>query len=79
MIHLLACFWMILGMSTDNSWIINYFSTYTPPVADLYISCLYWVLTTLTTVGYGDIRAYNKYEQLYTMGVEVSYRIHKFF
>jgi hypothetical protein len=42
-----------------------------PEASDLYISCLYWVITTLTTVGYGDIRGYNSYEQLYTMAVEV--------
>ena len=75
MIHLLSCFWMILGTSTDNSWVMNYPSEQPyankSPAADLYISSLYWVVTTLTTIGYGDIRAFNYFEQIYTMGVEV--------
>jgi len=26
------------------------------PSSDVYITALYWVITTLTTVGYGDIK-----------------------
>lgn len=73
MIHILACFWILLGLETGNSWIVNYFSEANNMMFtedSLYISSIYWVITTLTTVGFGDIRAYNKYEQLYTMGVE---------
>jgi hypothetical protein len=37
---------------------------------DRYITSIYWVITTLTTVGYGDIKGYTTEEYLYTMGVE---------
>ncbi len=37
---------------------------------DLYISSIYWAITTLSTVGYGDFKGYTNEEYLYTMGVE---------
>lgn len=37
---------------------------------DLYISSIYWAITTLSTVGYGDFKGYTTIEYLYTMGVE---------
>jgi len=38
--------------------------------ATLYITACYWTITTLSTVGYGDIRGYTTEEYLYTMLVE---------
>jgi voltage-gated potassium channel len=35
--------------------------------ADQYISSLYWVVTTLTTVGYGDITPVSNVEKIFTM------------
>lgn len=37
---------------------------------DLYISSIYWSITTLSTVGYGDFKGFTTTEYLYTMGVE---------
>jgi hypothetical protein len=37
---------------------------------DLYISSIYWAITTLSTVGYGDFKGSTTIEYLYTMGVE---------
>ncbi len=51
--HFLACFWTFLGKyDTEEGWIIN-----EDPKSDFehYISALYWVFETFTTVGYGDV------------------------
>lgn len=37
---------------------------------ELYIDSFYYILTTITTVGYGDIVASSKWERLYAMFVE---------
>ena len=61
-VHFLGCMWIYLGKKIDCSWIRR-----CPPEditvnndsnTDIYITSTYWVITTLTTVGYGDYRGY---------------------
>ncbi|MBT3585383.1 MAG: cyclic nucleotide-binding domain-containing protein [Halobacteriovoraceae bacterium] len=59
-IHWIACGWIILN----------------PPGADIiirsyYIKTLYWVVTTLTTVGYGDITPSDDVGRLFTMVIMI--------
>ena len=56
-IHWIACGWMMINPRTD----LDHYSYYN-------IS-LYWTITTLTTVGYGDITPQTNLSRLYTMGV----------
>lgn len=37
-----------------------------------YIYSLYWAVTTIVTVGYGDITPQNEYEVIVTMAIELS-------
>ena len=76
--HLLGCFWFYVGSAepedegsgtAEQSWLSVYDdgSALSAPVDRQYLYSVYWALTTLTTVGYGDITAQNDSERAYTM------------
>jgi CRP-like cAMP-binding protein len=65
LIHIIACFWVLIGKydDTDVNWIFhteNVDSGY----YKLYVVAFYWSITTLATVGYGDINATNSTEMI---------------
>ena len=73
--HVLACFWFyiadIAGLDEDiPTWVSAYDhgSGIRAPPEVQYLYSLYWALTTLTTVGYGDILAQNNWERGYAIG-----------
>ncbi len=39
---------------------------------DLYVTCLYWAITTISTVGFGDIHPNTPGEKIYTSVVMVT-------
>lgn len=59
--HWLCCGWLLLReISIDvDSW-------------SAYVNSLYWTITTLTTVGYGDITPVNNAQKFYAMFVELA-------
>lgn len=68
-VHFLGCMWIYLGKKINGSWIrripasdinVNNNNNY-----DVYITSTYWVITTLTTVGYGDFKGYTPQEYLF--------------
>jgi hypothetical protein len=70
--HVVACVWLYTGESTPGSWITSESAGIgedTDPTKK-YITSLYWVVTTLTTVGYGDYKGFTTKEYLVTMIVE---------
>jgi voltage-gated potassium channel len=58
--HIIACFWMYLGKvdaaKTD---------------LDNYLMALYWAMTTITTIGYGDITPETQPQIIFTMVVQI--------
>ncbi|MCB1309632.1 MAG: ion transporter [Leptospiraceae bacterium] len=59
--HWIACGWILIGGVGPTAGDL-----------DTYVDALYWTITTLTTVGYGDITPDGRWEKLYTMMVMVA-------
>lgn len=75
--HFSACLWVIIAILShhgedpndplsDPDWLDKY-SKYTDfnDAANLYMVSFYWTITTITTVGYGDIVANNFAERVF--------------
>ncbi len=56
--HMLACGWILLDGITDE----------TDPVT-IYIKALYFTVTTLASVGYGDITPHNNIQRIFALGL----------
>ena len=64
-IHILSCLWVFFCTFTsdkENSFIDDDFLSMTVP--DKYLTSLYFIITTFSTVGYGDISASNSTEKI---------------
>jgi hypothetical protein len=69
--HWVACGWLFIGSLESNfqeSWLIKE-SLESASIRAQYITCLYWAITTLTTVGYGDIAPSTEIERIFTLMV----------
>lgn len=68
-VHLLGCLWFFTAKYNDfnsDTWVFRY-NYVNSDMVTLYITSIYFVFTTLTTVGYGDIVAFTKEERIFAL------------
>lgn len=68
-VHISACIWFYISITDDSSqltWIYK-FRINDMDDFDVYIASIYFVFTTFTTVGYGDITPVSNSEKLFTI------------
>ena len=69
MIHILACLWFYITKLDDiqvDTWPYRS-GLLDKNTLETYLASLYWVLTTLATVGYGDVVAYTQAERSFAI------------
>ena len=64
LIHFCSCFFIYLGRNFYSGW-ITIKGIQDNSYLNIYIAAIYYLMTTLTTVGYGDITVYTTYERIY--------------
>ena len=62
--HFFVCIHIFIGKNSYSNWLILTQSQ-DESLSDIYISSLYFIVTTLTTVGYGDIICQSLLERIY--------------
>ena len=81
--HIMACIWIYIGMSEEQGWVYNFLKNNVQDfvhedldkyaydyVYTIFFNATYFILTTITTVGYGDITGTTTSEYAFSMCVE---------
>lgn len=83
--HIMACIWIQLGTLNDNNGQTGWVSQFMDDqiitqndvtlkkysfMVEIYANAFYFILTTITTVGYGDINGSTTVELVFSMAVE---------
>ena len=69
-LHLVSCIFIFIGKNDYPNWIIN-FNFNDKDFKELYLITVYYIIETLTTVGYGDITCVSSSEKIYGLLMEV--------
>ena len=63
-LHLVSCYLIFLGKNVYPGWIVES-GLLSESFGDMYVAAIYYVMTTLTTVGYGDVPVTCHIERLF--------------
>jgi hypothetical protein len=66
LIHIVACLWIMTAKvndTTDGTWMEGDISEY--PSSQIYLTSIYFTVTTITTVGYGDVSITTPLEKIF--------------
>lgn len=66
LIHMLSCVWKFLGELTRPNWILSA-NLENSTDGEIYLAAVYYLFSTIFTIGYGDIVCKNLYERFFTM------------
>ena len=66
-IHLIVCVHIFLGGTRYPNWVSEIDTSYNISFSSKYISSLYFMMTTMTSVGYGDIVCISHVERVYQL------------
>ena len=69
-LHIVACVFIFIGKNDYPNWIVN-FNYNNKSFKELYLIAIYYTITTLTTVGYGDISCVSSNERIFGIFLEV--------
>jgi hypothetical protein len=71
--HVVGCIWVLLAQLEDeekeNSWLTSFVEDYDKN--QIYLTSFYFTVTTITTVGYGDISGHTKAEKIFCILIMV--------
>lgn len=68
-VHIVGCFWYYIAKIEEfspDTWVIRH-NIENESNEEKYLASVYWVFTTLTTVGFGDIQANTVYERVFAI------------
>jgi len=69
--HWCACAFFAIGAATEENWLQEQALHEGDALITLYVAAFYWSLSTITTIGYGDISARNPSERLFAVAAMI--------
>ena len=70
-VHISGCIWIWIGATNDDGWIKVKGYLLEKDGTTIYIASIYYIVTTLATVGYGDFTGSENNEMIFSIVLEL--------